>query len=483
MMTIAACLWMGLFPLLQGGTYARITLDKWICMCVLCAATLCLFIPEALLRREARRAGAGTGLPARGRTSLLPLVFAGVLLLCCVLSCLLGPFRADSWWLGASVRREGLLTQLCYLGLFFLFAFSKVNLKPVLFSAAAGVAVFSVIVLLQRAGGNPLGLYPAGRSYELNPEFQGTIGNVDMGTGWLCMLAGFFAFGGLNTWRSYRSRCGSSTRHSIFPSSVISTERRFCTPGKQASVLVFSKERAAAPYTKWRRDPRQISDLVTVIASGIGLLLSVFLIVTMGVQFGMITLAVLLGVSLLCFVPRKWRLPLCLLLLVIVLLAVWFWPGTGGGVWELHEILHGRSRLSFGSNRVAVWTYSMPLAKESLLLGSGSDTFVVRFNTHLQKNGLVIPNEQDGVPLPDYFDAPHNEYLAQWLNHGLPAMLAFILLLALAVWKKRDGLLPLLTPCSAAVLCYAVQAFFSFSVCIVAPVFWVLLGISRKEVE
>ncbi len=62
-------------------------------------------------------------------------------------------------------------------------------------------------------------------------------------------------------------------------------------------------------------------------------------------------------------------------------------------------------------------------------------------------------------------------------------MLAFLLLLVLAVWRKRDGLLPLLTPCSAAVLCYAVQAFFSFSVCIVAPMFWVTLGLSLQKEE
>ena len=34
---------------------------------------------------------------------------------------------------------------------------------------------------------------------------------------------------------------------------------------------------------------------------------------------------------------------------------------------------------------------------------------------------------------------------------------------------------------SAAVLCYAVQAFFSFSVCLVAPMFWVVLGLSFRE--
>ena len=434
MMTIAACLWLGLFPLLQGGTYARITHDKWICMGVLCAATLCLFLAGLLLRRAGSPQGVPAVRTAGPRAPRLPLLFGAVLLALSVLSCFLSVFEAQDWWLGASMRQEGLLTQLCYLGLFFLFAFSRVRLKPVLFSAAACVCAFFVLVMLQRAGGNPLGLYPSGRSYVLNPEFQGTIGNVDMGTGWLCMLAGLFGYGGASALRAYRAG-------------------------------------------------RKKSDAAAVAASALGLLLSVYLVITMDVQFGVISLAVLLGVTVLCFLPERWRLPLFVLVLVLVLAAVWFWPGTGGGVWELHEILHGRARLSFGSNRVAVWYYSLPLAKQNLLLGGGSDTFVLRFNKHLQQEGLRIPTEQDGLPLPDYFDTPHNDYLAQWLNHGLPAMLAFIALLCLAVWKRRAGLLPLLTPCSAAVLCYAVQAFFSFSVCIVAPVFWVLLGISRKEEE
>ena len=58
-----------------------------------------------------------------------------------VLSCLLSPYGADTWWIGASVRREGLATQLCYLFLCFCFILSLVNLKAVLVSAAAGVAL------------------------------------------------------------------------------------------------------------------------------------------------------------------------------------------------------------------------------------------------------------------------------------------------------------------------------------------------------
>ena len=62
-------------------------------------------------------------------------------------------------------------------------------------------------------------------------------------------------------------------------------------------------------------------------------------------------------------------------------------------------------------------------------------------------------------------------------------MLLLILLIITAVMRKREAGLPVLTPCSAAVLCYAVQAFFSFPVCLVAPMFWMLLGMSFRSDE
>jgi len=431
-MTAAACLWLGLFPLLQGFTYARITLDKWLFMLALFAVTLfcCCF---DLVCRFASARRVGTGVPAAfGPFPRVPLILGGFLLLWIVLSCLLSPYDAGTWWIGASMRREGLATQLCYLGIFFCFIFGRVSLKPVLFAACGGVVLFAVVVVLQRLGGNPLGLYPAGRSYGSNPEFQGTIGNIDMDTGYLCLLSGLFLYGGLRQFQVFRqSRCRSS--------------------------------------------------LAALICCAAGLAVSVFLILTMQVQFGVITLAVLLLFSVLRLLPKKWRLTALILVLVLALLVAWFWPGTGGGLWELHEILHGRARLSFGSNRVAVWLWSLQLAREQLLFGSGSDTFVLRFNQYLRDHRLIIPNEQDGVTLPDYFDNPHNEYLAQFLNHGLPAMLLMILLIITSVMRKREGFFPLLTPCSAAVLCYAVQGFFSFPVCLVSPMFWVLLGTSFQS--
>ena len=421
-MTLAACLWLGLFPLLQLGTYAHITHDKWLFMLILTGVTLLCFGIDFLLLR--RKPGAPEKLPA------VPLLLAAGLFLLTVLSCLLGPSGPDVWWIAEKARYEGLAAQLCYFLLFFCFFFSRVSLKPVVFSAAAGVCAFFVIVMLQRSGGNPLGLYPRGTSFALNPEFQGTIGNVDMGTGYLLVLAGLFAYTLLD------------------------------------------------PLLGRRRVSRALAA-----AAVPALLLVLYLIITMDVQFGAISLAVLFAATLFRLLPKKYRLPVLVLLVILALLAVWFWPGAGGGIWELHEILHGRSRLSFGSNRVAVWTYSLGLSGERLLLGGGSGTFPGRFNRYLSENGLTIPAEQDGVPLPDYFDNPHNEYIQQLTDHGLPAALLFAALMILCVFRRRDRFLPLLTPWTAPVLCYAVQAFFSFSVCLVAPLFWVVLGASFRASE
>ena len=413
--TLAAGLWLGLYPQLHLGTYSTLTRDKWIIMFCLFFFTIVCILNDGIRHRLARPV-------------LFPSVLAGCLIGWICLSCLLSKYNADFWWLGASVRKEGLLTQFCYILLFLCFSCAGVNLAPLYGCTAFGVLLFAMVIFAQRAGYNPFGLYPKGTSYANSPAFQGTIGNIDMGTGYLCLVSGFF-FSSL--------------------SGIIAGRKR---------IPLFSPAK---------------NDRFIFLSSLLGLLLSVCLILTMGVQFGIISLSAVLLFAVLEYVPPRYRISLILLLLILILLFAWFYPGKTGGLWELHEILHGRLRLSFGSNRLAVWWYSLGLAGESLLLGGGSDTFEPRFNAWLKQNGLMIPKEQDGLVLPDYFDNPHNEYLAQLINHGLPAMLLYIALLLTVLFHPRFRR----SPFRLAVAAYAVQAFFSFSVCIVAPMFWVVLGL------
>ena len=413
-MTVSACLWLGLFPLLHFGSFHTITQDKWVLMWVLSGVTLACFLADGLSRR--------LSFPGR-----LPLLLGAGLLCWMVISCLLSPYPASVWWIGSG-RREGLAAQLCYLGLFFLFSFSKIRSRPVLLSAAAGLAVFLAVVLRQRGGGNPFGLYPEDYSYENASYFQGTIGNVDMCSGYLILLCG------------------------LFLPALAETVRQFFRPRDQES------------------EPRRNTILMACILAA-ALAADMFLLITINVQAGLLALIVLLIWTPLRFLPKKARPACLLLLLAALLLFVWLGPVSSGPAWELHEILHGRAQPSFGSGRVGIWIWTVRMLRSEgrLSEGTGADTFALRFSRYLQS---WYANHPETERMEDYVDTPHCEYLAWAVNFGIPGLLLFLAVMIAGCFGApawRGG-----------VLGYAVQAALSFSVCLVAPMFWAVLGLSQS---
>ena len=456
-MTVSACLWLGLFPLLQFGSFHTITHDKWICMLVLTGLTLAGFLADAVMRRLSR-------------PRLLPLLFGGGLLLWTVLSCLFSPYPGSPWWFGTG-RREGLATLLCYLALFFLFSFSKVCKKVVLTATGCGILVFFAVVLIQRAGGNPFGLYPEGSGYEFAPDFQGTIGNVDMCSAYLVILCGLFLPELVDSLRMpvLSPRFARSLYSGRMPSSGPAQS------SVQNQIPSSSSVQSLTPNlipTSGKEAPQKsgISAFLYPYLLLLSLAAAVYLLFTIHVFSGQLALAVLIAVVLVRLLPKKARLPILVLLLAAVLLLVWFWPGEEGTeIWELHEILQGRPQYAFGSGRLGVLarTRTMLQTEGRLLLGTGADTFAKRFNAFLMTYEMAHPDEPY---LDGYYDSPHCEYLALISNCGIPALLCFLALIiccCLGASPWRDS-----------VLAYSVQLLFSFSVCLVAPMFWVVLGLT-----
>ncbi|MDO5061746.1 MAG: O-antigen ligase family protein [Peptostreptococcaceae bacterium] len=139
----------------------------------------------------------------------------------------------------------------------------------------------------------------------------------------------------------------------------------------------------------------------------------------------------------------------------------------------------GKERL--GSGRGYLWSRSIPLIKNTLILGYGPDNYLAVFphgdylaKAILTENILMI------------VDKPHNMYLQWMINEGVVATLALMLSFAIFVvhairsvrrqerYSSREHWL---IGCLLAVISYLGTGFFNDSAVSVAPIFWAVLGI------
>lgn len=65
--------------------------------------------------------------------------------------------------------------------------------------------------------------------------------------------------------------------------------------------------------------------------------------------------------------------------LVIAILMIYLFNFKVGFLYEIHQILHGNFDDEFGTYRIFLWKRSLKLVKDYPILGTGPDTFTVRF--------------------------------------------------------------------------------------------------------
>lgn len=132
------------------------------------------------------------------------------------------------------------------------------------------------------------------------------------------------------------------------------------------------------------------------------------------------------------------------------------------------------------TNRGYIWSRTLPLLKETIFLGKGADNFVYAF-----PNDDYVGKVSCGFGVQTV-TKPHNMYMQIWVQDGMLACLAFILLyLIFAVGTFRrcfvKGKLTYLQKMQIAIFCgstgYMVAGIANDSTICVAPIFWVLLGI------
>lgn len=139
----------------------------------------------------------------------------------------------------------------------------------------------------------------------------------------------------------------------------------------------------------------------------------------------------------------------------------------------------GRERM--GSSRGYIWSRSIPLLRDTLLLGYGPDTYAIYYPQHDYVGKSLFLGGANRI-----VDKPHNLYLQVGINTGVLSLLAFLFLVSYYCIHSvplylKSGYNDLYSIAGGAVLAalvgYLVAGIFNDSIVSVAPVFWALLGL------
>ena len=138
-----------------------------------------------------------------------------------------------------------------------------------------------------------------------------------------------------------------------------------------------------------------------------------------------------------------------------------------------------KDKEQWGSYRGYIWSRSIPLLKDTILLGHGPDTFALVFpqNDYVAKMKYV-----NDIYL--YVDKPHNFYLQVGINSGILSLLA---LLAFIGWYYFSSLRMYIkgainkffipgVACLVGVTSFLVSSLANDSTVSVSPIFWILIG-------
>ena len=140
-----------------------------------------------------------------------------------------------------------------------------------------------------------------------------------------------------------------------------------------------------------------------------------------------------------------------------------------------------KGKETLGSGRGYIWSRSLPILKENMILGNGPDTYAIYF----PQEDFIGRFNTKSVPYGALVDKPHNLYLQIGINTGAISLIGFLaivimyLIQSIRMYFKNnleDEIEIVGLGIFIAVLSYLVAGIFNDSTVAVAPVFWILLG-------
>jgi len=137
---------------------------------------------------------------------------------------------------------------------------------------------------------------------------------------------------------------------------------------------------------------------------------------------------------------------------------------------------------TFASNRGYIWSRTIPMMKDTILIGYGPDHFPMFFP---QEDYVGRFNTGSGM-LDTVVDKPHNMYMQTAINTGVISLLALIIIWAVYLidslktylWGNINSFVEYIGAATfLSITAYLVAGIFNDNVISVAPLFWILLGL------
>lgn len=156
--------------------------------------------------------------------------------------------------------------------------------------------------------------------------------------------------------------------------------------------------------------------------------------------------------------------------MIAALLAVFFYPGQSGTLYEASRLLHGKADASFGSHRVEIWREVCALIAQRPVFGGGPGTAAARLHIEFTR---FVP--ETGRTLGTYVTNAHNEYLGYAMNLGWPGLALYLGMVGVTFFRPRENGESAAWLWGAAA--YWMQAFFALGLVVSAPLLWLAWGL------
>lgn len=401
-----------------------------------------------------------------------------------IISTIFSPYKDYNLMKGLG-RGEGLLIVIIYvLNYFFISKTGRFDKKIFRYFAISSLLV-SLIGCLQFWGLNPLDLYK-GISGPYNMSYMSTIGNIDFLSAYyvitisICSLCYIFN----DNTKKEKYLYLLSLIFSIFIFLLINVD--------SGKVAFLSLILIVFPYIL--KNNVRLSRFLNVIAIVIfGYFLNYFVdmryfanlnIYKASWHFDLINLMLFLSIVVvllasICMKNKKYELRKVnklylgyIPLFIIGLFIIYNYDLGISFLNDLRNILHGNFSDNIGNYRLFLWKRSLILFKDYPIIGTGPDTFGMRFMNSFKDDILLVSEMSIN-------DTAANVYLTNLVNIGILGFISYVLVIIEPLFKKKKDInykILLLT-----LISLSISNFFNISLVIITPFLWTILGLLNIE--